>query len=84
MTHHGRRASAIARSQPCTVTGRREHTYTLCCIDARGPENLIAACFARRRSAPSISGTAIRDSGRPARGNLVGEAWFGDAGSGKG
>jgi len=78
MTHRDRRASAIARSQPCIVTGGREHTYILCCIDARWAHESHRRLF---RAAAKCTASAALPFGN--REDRRGETWLGKPGLGK-
>jgi len=76
MTHRDRRASAIARSQPCIVTGGREHTYILCCIDARWAHEshrrlFRAAAKRTQHQRHCHSGFGKTGEGNPGWGSLV-------------
>ena len=84
MTHRDRRASALARSQPCVVTCGRKHTYILCCIDSRRARESHRRLFRVAANRTQHQRHCHSGFGKTARGNQVREAWFGEAGSGKG
>jgi len=76
MTHRDRRASALARSQPCVVTCGREHTYILCCIDSRRARESHRRLFrvAANRTQHQRhchSGFGKTGEGKPGEGSLV-------------
>jgi len=76
MTHRDRRASAIARSQPCIVTGGREHRDIVCFIDARRAREshrrlFRAAAKRTQHQRHCRSGIGKTGEGKPSEGSLV-------------